>query len=63
MRASGRIAILKLIYRLLSDALGLQVWYPVGGVLTSAVAVALFFVPAVANIEQGRTLAAADPES
>jgi DHA3 family macrolide efflux protein-like MFS transporter len=37
-----------------SDALGLQVWYIIGGVLTSAVAVALFFVPAVVNIEQGR---------
>jgi len=46
-----------------SDALGLQVWYVVGGVLTSAVAVALFFVPAVADIEQGRTLAAAEPEN
>ena len=38
-----------------SDALGLQVWYFIGGVLTSAVAVALFFVPAVINIEQGRS--------
>ncbi len=45
-----------------SDALGLQVWYVVGGVLTAAVALALFFVPAVVNIEQGRAPAPADPE-
>jgi len=46
-----------------SDALSLQVWYVIGGVLTSAVAFALFFVPAVINIEQGRSPAIPEPES
>jgi MFS transporter, DHA3 family, macrolide efflux protein len=46
-----------------SDALGLQVWYVIAGALTAAVAVALFLVPAVVGIEQGRTLPAAGPDS
>jgi len=32
--------------------MGLQVWYVVAGVLCGATGVALFFVPAIVNIEE-----------
>jgi DHA3 family macrolide efflux protein-like MFS transporter len=35
-----------------SDWLGLQVWYVVAGLLSAAVGLAFFFVPAIANIEE-----------
>ena len=43
-----------------SDALGLQFWYVAAGLLASAVSIAAFFVPAVANIENGQA-AASEP--
>ena len=36
----------------MSDRLGLQVWYVAAGVLCALTGLALFFVPAMVNIEE-----------
>jgi DHA3 family macrolide efflux protein-like MFS transporter len=41
-----------------SDWLGLQVWYVVAGVLCGVTGVALFFVPAIVNIEENNNTGA-----
>jgi DHA3 family macrolide efflux protein-like MFS transporter len=35
-----------------ADAIGVQVWYLVGGIVCFALGVAGFFIPALANIER-----------
>lgn len=40
-----------------SDWLGLQVWYLTAGVLTGGTALAMFFIPAVVHLEEGRQAA------
>ena len=39
----------------LADAFGVQTWFIVGGICTSLLGIALFFVPSLMNIEQGST--------
>jgi DHA3 family macrolide efflux protein-like MFS transporter len=47
----------------ISDAIGLQVWYLVSGVLSAALGIAGFFVPAIVNIESnGHAQPAAEQE-
>jgi DHA3 family macrolide efflux protein-like MFS transporter len=38
----------------LSDAMGIQIWFIVGGLLCAAMGVVGFFIPSVMNIEAGR---------
>ncbi len=41
-----------------ADALGVQVWFVAGGIVTSAVALASFFVPALTRMEESSSLSA-----
>jgi MFS transporter, DHA3 family, macrolide efflux protein len=38
----------------LSDALGVQIWFVAGGIITIMMAISALFIPAIMNIEQGR---------
>ena len=44
-----------------ADAVGVQVWYIVGGVACLVIGVAGFFIPALMNIEEQKTQSAAQP--
>ena len=44
----------------LSDLVGVRIWYIVGGVVTALMGIAGYFIPAIANIEQGRQLSVAE---
>lgn len=37
-----------------ADALGVNIWFIVGGIVTAAMGLAGFLIPAVVNIEDGR---------
>lgn len=64
--ASGATAISPLgllIAGPLSDALGIQVWFWVGGIICVIIGIAGFFVPAIMDIENNKeTMPAAVPE-